>query len=58
MSAIFPRFRLAILLLMPILATCTAAPRSERVESGAAGSASEDERLGALLIDGVAARGR
>ena len=58
MSAILPRSRLAILLLMPILATCTAAPQRQILESGIAGAAFEDERLGALLIDGVAARSR
>lgn len=58
MSTILPRFRLAILLLMPILATCTAAPQPEILERGTAGAAFEDERLGALLIDGVAARSR
>jgi hypothetical protein len=58
MRAIPPRPRPAVLLLMPLLATCTASP--ERHVSGRdhLSSASQDERLVTLLIDGMVQENR
>lgn len=52
MPQILTRRRLALLLLMPLLATCTALPAPQARFGGSLNSASEDERLVTLLIDG------
>jgi hypothetical protein len=48
-----PHRRLATFFLLPLLATCTAAPERHAGGIEAPGAASEDERLAAVLIDGV-----
>jgi hypothetical protein len=53
MRAIPPRPGLAMLLLMPILATCTASPERHVSGNEDPGFAAKDERLVTLLIDGV-----
>jgi hypothetical protein len=55
MRTISLRPRLAVLLLMPLLATCTAAPGPQVRSDQSSSTAGEDERLVALLIDGAAA---
>jgi hypothetical protein len=58
MRANSSRLTLAVLLLMPVLATCTG-PREPAVqESESLSAAAEDERLVSLLIDGVSAKSR
>jgi hypothetical protein len=52
MRAISLHPRLAVLLLMPLLATCTAAPGPQARSNESFSAPSEDERLVALLIDG------
>jgi hypothetical protein len=45
--------RLATFFLLPLLATCTAAPERHAGRGEGPGAASEDERLVTVLIDGV-----
>jgi hypothetical protein len=47
------RPRLATFFLLPLLATCTAAPERHAGGIEGPGVASEDERLVTVLIDGV-----
>jgi hypothetical protein len=59
MRAISYRPSLFVLLLMPLLATCTASPDAGNREGGAlVMNEAQDEPLVALLIDGTSPSGR
>jgi hypothetical protein len=55
MRMILPNRRMAMMLLIPLLATCTGLPEREQIHHEAFGAASEDERLVTVLIDGALA---